>query len=113
MDLSSLKSGHTHTKATEGPIIWLQISTDVELELLLIQKLLQVFIGDGTKLVHDAFQLDKEKSPVIIFIDEIDAISTMRFDRPELEAACDDFNNVIGSTSFGTVYKGTLSSGLK
>ncbi|GJV17722.1 inactive receptor-like serine/threonine-protein kinase [Tanacetum coccineum] len=33
--------------------------------------------------------------------------------RSELEAACEDFSNVIGSTSFGTVYKGTLSSGVE
>lgn len=40
-----------------------------------------MFIGDGAKLVHDTFQLAKEKSPGIIFIDEIDAIGTRRFDR--------------------------------
>ncbi|XP_076928509.1 inactive receptor-like serine/threonine-protein kinase At2g40270 [Bidens hawaiensis] len=33
--------------------------------------------------------------------------------RSELEAACEDFSNVIGSTPFGTVYKGTLSSGVE
>ncbi|KAJ9539821.1 hypothetical protein OSB04_026327 [Centaurea solstitialis] len=33
--------------------------------------------------------------------------------RSELEAACEDFSNVIGSTSFGTIYKGTLSSGVE
>jgi 26S proteasome regulatory subunit T5 len=42
--------------------------------------LLQMFIGDGAKLVRDAFALAKEKSPCIIFIDEIDAIGTKRFD---------------------------------
>ncbi|KAL8172376.1 hypothetical protein V2J09_024180 [Rumex salicifolius] len=31
--------------------------------------------------------------------------------RSELEAACEDFSNVIGSSSIGTLYKGTLSSG--
>merc|ERR1712216_650949 len=42
--------------------------------------LVQMFIGDGAKLVRDAFALAKEKSPAIIFIDEIDAIGTKRFD---------------------------------
>ncbi|KAG6516138.1 hypothetical protein ZIOFF_026587 [Zingiber officinale] len=41
---------------------------------------MQMFIGDGAKLVRDAFQLAKEKAPCIIFIDEIDAIGTKRFD---------------------------------
>ncbi|KAH0905140.1 hypothetical protein HID58_044643 [Brassica napus] len=43
-------------------------------------QLVQMFIGDGAKLVRDAFQLAKEKAPCIIFIDEIDAIGTKRFD---------------------------------
>ncbi|KAM1038713.1 hypothetical protein ACFX13_034090 [Malus domestica] len=43
-------------------------------------QLVQMFIGDGAKLVRDAFLLAKEKSPCIIFIDEIDAIGTKRFD---------------------------------
>lgn len=43
-----------------------------------------MFIGDGAKLVRDAFQLAKDKSPCVIFIDEIDAIGTKRFDRYQL-----------------------------
>ena len=39
-----------------------------------------MFIGDGAKLVRDAFALAKEKAPTIIFIDELDAIGTKRFD---------------------------------
>jgi 26S proteasome regulatory subunit T5 len=39
-----------------------------------------MFIGDGAKLVRDAFALAKEKAPAIIFIDELDAIGTKRFD---------------------------------
>lgn len=42
--------------------------------------LAQMFIGDGAKLVRDAFELAKEKAPAIIFIDESDAIGTKRFD---------------------------------
>jgi len=43
-------------------------------------QLVQMFIGDGAKLVRDAFELAKEKAPTIIFIDELDAIGTKRFD---------------------------------
>jgi len=43
-------------------------------------QLVQMFIGDGSKLVRDAFALAKEKAPAIIFIDELDAIGTKRFD---------------------------------
>merc|ERR1711976_229822 len=43
-------------------------------------QLVQMFIGDGAKLVRDAFKLAKQKAPAIIFIDELDAIGTKRFD---------------------------------
>ncbi|WCJ19935.1 Protein kinase family protein [Euphorbia peplus] len=33
--------------------------------------------------------------------------------RSELEAGCEDFSNVIGSSPIGTIYKGTLSSGVE
>lgn len=36
-----------------------------------------------------------------------------KLNRPELEAACEDFSNIIGTFSDGTVYKGTLSSGVE
>ncbi|KRH92469.1 26S proteasome regulatory complex, ATPase RPT5, partial [Pseudoloma neurophilia] len=41
-------------------------------------QLVQMYIGDGAKLVRDAFKLALEKKPTIIFIDEIDAIGTKR-----------------------------------
>lgn len=44
--------------------------------------LVQMYIGDGAKMVRDAFELAKEKAKdkggAIIFIDEIDAIGTKR-----------------------------------
>jgi len=43
-------------------------------------QLVQMFIGDGAKLVRDAFALAREKAPAIIFIDELDAIGMKRFD---------------------------------
>eukprot|EP00164_Ancoracysta_twista_P001401 GFYU01001824.1.p1 GENE.GFYU01001824.1~~GFYU01001824.1.p1 ORF type:complete len:440 (+),score=146.44 GFYU01001824.1:39-1322(+) len=43
-------------------------------------QLVQMFIGDGAKLVRDAFNLAREKAPTVIFIDELDAVGTKRFD---------------------------------
>jgi len=43
-----------------------------------------MFIGDGAKIVRDAFALAKEKSPAIIFIDELDAIGQKRSGSGEL-----------------------------
>lgn len=43
-------------------------------------QLVQMFIGDGAKLVRDAFDLAKEKAPAVIFIDELDAIGSKRQD---------------------------------
>lgn len=39
-----------------------------------------MYIGDGAKLVRDAFELAKQHKAAIIFIDELDAIGTKRFD---------------------------------
>ena len=36
------------------------------------------YIGEGSRLVRGVFELAKEKSPAIIFIDEIDAIAAKR-----------------------------------
>jgi len=41
--------------------------------------LVQMFIGDGAKLVRDTFELAKEKAPAIIPTGELDTIGTKRF----------------------------------
>lgn len=43
-------------------------------------QLVQMYIGEGANLIREAFALAREKAPSIIFIDEIDAIGTKRFD---------------------------------
>ncbi|KAH7088412.1 26S protease-like protein regulatory subunit 6A [Paraphoma chrysanthemicola] len=54
--------------------------TDATFLKLAGPQLVQMFIGDGAKLVRDCFALAKEKAPSIIFIDELDAVGTKRFD---------------------------------
>ncbi|MBS3176558.1 AAA family ATPase [Candidatus Woesearchaeota archaeon] len=43
-------------------------------------ELVQKFIGEGAKLVREVFELAREKAPSIIFIDEIDALASVRIE---------------------------------
>jgi 26S proteasome regulatory subunit T3 len=40
----------------------------------------QKYLGEGPRMVRDVFRLARENAPAIVFIDEIDAIATKRFD---------------------------------
>eukprot|EP01026_Neomeris_dumetosa_P019531 TRINITY_DN1792_c0_g1_i2.p1 TRINITY_DN1792_c0_g1~~TRINITY_DN1792_c0_g1_i2.p1 ORF type:complete len:404 (-),score=62.36 TRINITY_DN1792_c0_g1_i2:538-1749(-) len=40
----------------------------------------QKYLGEGPRMVRDVFRMAKENAPAIIFIDEVDAIATARFD---------------------------------
>jgi proteasome regulatory subunit len=43
-------------------------------------ELAQKYIGEGGRMVRELFSLAKDKSPAIIFLDEIDAIGAKRLD---------------------------------
>ncbi|KEG09651.1 putative proteasome regulatory ATPase subunit 2 [Trypanosoma grayi] len=43
-------------------------------------QLVQMYIGEGARILRDAFALAKKKAPTIIFIDELDAIGSRRSD---------------------------------
>jgi 26S proteasome regulatory subunit T3 len=40
----------------------------------------QKYLGEGPRMVRDVFRLARDNAPAIIFIDEVDAIATKRFD---------------------------------
>ena len=44
------------------------------------REFVQKYLGEGPRMVRDVFRLARENAPAIIFIDEIDAIATKRFD---------------------------------
>ena len=43
-------------------------------------ELVQKFIGEGAKMIKEIFKLARDKSPAVIFIDEIDAIAAKRIE---------------------------------
>jgi 26S proteasome regulatory subunit T2 len=43
-------------------------------------ELIQKYLGEGPRLIRDLFKFAREKAPTIIFIDEIDAVGTKRYD---------------------------------
>jgi proteasome regulatory subunit len=43
-------------------------------------ELVQKFIGEGARLVREIFAMAKEKSPSIVFIDELDAVGSRRLE---------------------------------
>ena len=43
-------------------------------------ELIQKYLGDGPKLVRELFRVASENAPSIVFIDEIDAVGTKRYD---------------------------------
>lgn len=53
-------------------------STDACFLKLAGPQLVQMYIGEGARILRDAFALAKKKAPAIIFIDEIDAIGMRR-----------------------------------
>ena len=43
-------------------------------------ELIQKYLGEGPKLVREVFRVAEEHAPSIVFIDEIDAVGTKRYD---------------------------------
>jgi len=54
--------------------------TDAAFIAVVGSEFVQKYLGEGPRMVRDVFRMAKENSPAIIFIDEVDAIATKRFD---------------------------------
>jgi len=54
--------------------------TDASFLRMVGSEFVQKYLGEGPRMVRDVFRMAKENAPSIVFIDEIDAIATKRFD---------------------------------
>merc|ERR1712010_374500 len=54
--------------------------TEASIIRMVGSEFVQKYLGEGPRLVRDVFRMAKENAPSIVFIDEIDAIATKRYD---------------------------------
>jgi len=54
--------------------------TDANIIRMVGSEFVQKYLGEGPRMVRDVFRMAKENAPSIVFIDEIDAIATKRYD---------------------------------
>eukprot|EP00764_Aduncisulcus_paluster_P004814 gnl/Carplike_NY0171/1796_a2431_666.p1 GENE.gnl/Carplike_NY0171/1796_a2431_666~~gnl/Carplike_NY0171/1796_a2431_666.p1 ORF type:complete len:420 (+),score=93.99 gnl/Carplike_NY0171/1796_a2431_666:166-1260(+) len=54
--------------------------TDASFIRVVGSEFVQKYLGEGPRMVRDVFRLAHERAPCIVFIDEVDAIATKRFD---------------------------------
>lgn len=55
-------------------------SSDCAFIRVVASEFVQKYLGEGPRMVRDVFRMARENAPSIIFIDEIDAVATKRFD---------------------------------
>lgn len=54
--------------------------TDAAFIRMVGSEFVQKYLGEGPRMVRDVFRMAKDNAPSIVFIDEVDAIATKRFD---------------------------------
>jgi len=54
--------------------------TDASFLRMVGSEFVQKYLGEGPRMVRDVFRMAKDNAPSIVFIDEVDAIATKRFD---------------------------------
>ena len=60
--------------------LWTYLTGDDCLHFHPHYNVFSLLLFQGPRMVRDVFRLAKENAPAIIFIDEVDAIATARFD---------------------------------
>jgi len=55
-------------------------STDATFIQVVGSEFAQKYLGEGPRMVRDVFRLARENAPAIVFIDEVDAVATKRYD---------------------------------
>ncbi|XAR70310.1 Non-specific serine/threonine protein kinase [Bertholletia excelsa] len=107
--------GNKHQEASKPTwLLVLEIATGTMAGCLFVIALLTAFQRCKSKpsiIIPWKKSSSSDKNHMSIYIDSETLKDVSKFSRQELEVACEDFSNIIGSSPDSLVYKGTLKSG--
>ncbi|XP_073055658.1 probable LRR receptor-like serine/threonine-protein kinase At1g63430 isoform X1 [Primulina eburnea] len=109
------EDGTKHTSNASKPVwlLVLEIVTGVMVGLLFVMALLAAIQKWKSKpsIIMPWKKSSSTKEYMTIYIDSEGLKDVPRYSRQELEVACEDFSNIIGSSPGSVVYKGTMKGG--
>ncbi|KAL4333806.1 hypothetical protein GQ457_07G009070 [Hibiscus cannabinus] len=103
-----------HTKASKPAwLLILEIVTGIMVGSLFLFALLVAFqrCNNKSAIIIPWKKSGSGKDHVVVYIDSELLRDVTKYSRQELEVACEDFSNIIGSSPDSLVYKGTMKGG--
>ncbi|KAI3505150.1 hypothetical protein L1887_27072 [Cichorium endivia] len=109
-------TNESNQQTSSSKPVWLlalEVSTGVTVGLLFLVALFTTIHRCKNKpsIIIPWKKSASDKDHLAIYIDPNVLKDVMRYNRHELEVACEDFSNIIGSSSDSLVYKGTMKGG--
>ncbi|KAK8685046.1 hypothetical protein V6N13_041057 [Hibiscus sabdariffa] len=94
-------------------LLALEIATGIMVGCLFLVAILTVFQRCNSKpaIIIPWRKSGSEKEHLMVYVDSELLKDVTKFGRQELEVACEDFSNIIGSSPDSVVYKGTMKGG--
>lgn len=108
------ESGPKHQQASKPTwLLALEVGTGVMVGSVFLVALLTAFQRCNSKssIIIPWKKSPSEKDNVAVYVDSELLKDVVRFSRQELEVACEDFSNIIGSSPDSLVYKGNMRGG--
>ncbi|PWA79046.1 leucine-rich repeat protein kinase family protein [Artemisia annua] len=108
-------NGHNQQSSSSKPawLLALEVTTGVMVGALFLVAILTTAhrCKNRSSIIIPWKKSSSDKDHMAFYADPNMLKDVMRYNRPELEVACEDFSNIIGSSSDSLVYKGNLKGG--
>ncbi|KAE8698133.1 putative LRR receptor-like serine/threonine-protein kinase [Hibiscus syriacus] len=110
------KAAAEHLKQKASKPAWLlalEIATGIMVGFLFLIAVLTAFLRCYRKpaIIIPWKKSGSEKEHLVVYVDSEMLKDVTKFGRQDLEVACEDFSNIIGSSPDSVVYKGTMKGG--